>query len=41
MLLRPLPLYGKGEIRSRRYWRNVLGIEESTFDKLIEEGWFK
>ena len=42
MLLRYLPFYEKLEIRPKRFWMNVLNIQDdSAFERLVEEGWFK
>lgn len=42
MLLRALPFYGKCEIKAKRFWMNVLNIQDdSTFQKLVKDGWFK
>jgi hypothetical protein len=42
MLLRHLPFYSKGTIKEKRFWKNVLNIQDDqTFENLIEKGWFK
>ena len=41
MLLNHLPYYEKGTIKTKRYWCNVIGIDELEFDKLVIKGWFK
>lgn len=41
MLLRPLPLYAKGEIRTLKSWLGILSIQPIKFYELVEEGWFK
>jgi hypothetical protein len=42
MLLRHLPFYQKGDIKSKRFWMNVLNVQDDfTFDELIKKGWFK
>jgi hypothetical protein len=42
MLLRPLPLYEKCTIHSKRFWMNSIGIaDDKKFDELVKQGWFK
>ena len=42
MLLRPLPFYDKCQVKEKRFWMNVLNIQDdNTFEMLVNKGWFK
>jgi hypothetical protein len=41
ILLRPLPLYKKLTINTKRFWLNSLGLQDESWDKLMKDGWFK
>ena len=42
MLLRPLPFYDRFAIKEKRFWMNVLNIQDdNTFQMLVDKGWFK